>query len=137
MKRHNQVAFFQGDPPLMTLLAWHYRMTVVENMAALFLQAMGGAKKIPWRQAPSAISVGKDQNSNDPKQVDAQLEHRTAQPAEPEQGTALGVTSALLPSFHVPLFDSSDADDSETEEDWQYEFASQLDHRLQNIVYAL
>jgi len=71
MKRNSEVALFQGTPPRMTLLAWHYRMTVVENMGALFLQAMGGAKKIQW---PSAISVRKDQNNNQcayPKQVDA------------------------------------------------------------------
>jgi len=69
----------------MTVLAWYYRMNVVENMGALFLQAMGGAKQIPWRQWPSTISVWKDQDNNqcaDPKLVDAhcaaKTENRTA-----------------------------------------------------------
>jgi hypothetical protein len=48
MKRNNQEAFFQDAPPHESSLAWHYRMTVMENMGALHLQAIGGAKRIPW-----------------------------------------------------------------------------------------
>ena len=47
----------------------------MENMGALLLQAIGGAKRIPWRQGRSAISVQKDQNNNqsaNPEQVGAQ-----------------------------------------------------------------
>jgi hypothetical protein len=122
MKRNNQEAFFHDDPPKKVSLAWHYRMTVMENMGALLLQAIGGAKRIPWRQGPSATSVQKDQNNNqsvDPEQVGAQ----------PEQGTAPGVASSAL-------LDSPNDSDSEDSDDWQYRFTSELDSRLQNLVYV-
>ena len=122
MKRNNQEAFFHDDLPKKGSLAWHYRMTVMENMGALLLQAIGGAKRIPWRQGPSAISVQKDQNNNqsaDPEQVGAQ----------PEQGTAPGVASSAL-------LDSPNDSDSEDSDDWQYRFTSELDSRLQNLVYV-
>ncbi|KAN0070387.1 hypothetical protein V8E54_011256 [Elaphomyces granulatus] len=132
MTRNNQEAFFQDKPPSEISLAWHYRMTVMENMGALLLQAKGGAKRIPWRQGPSAISVQKDQNNNqsaDPELVGAQ----------PEQGTAPGVTSSALLSRHhmitSPLLDSPNDSDSEDSDDWQYGFTSELDHRLQNLFY--
>ena len=133
MKRNNQEAFFHDDPPDKVSLAWHYRMTVMENMGALRLQAIGGAKRIPWRQGPSAISVQKDQNNNqsvDSEQVGAQ----------PEQGIAPGVASSALFSRHYmvtsPLLDSPDDSDSEDSDDWQYRFTSELDNRLQNLVYV-
>jgi len=100
----------------------------MENMGALFLKARGGPERIPWRQGPSAISV--HNQSADPEQVGAQ----------PEQGTAPGVTSSALLSRHYmvtsPLLDSPNDSDSGDSDDWQYGFTSELDHRLQNLVYV-
>lgn len=37
-------------------LKWHYNMCVIESMCALFLDAGGGVKHLPWREGPVLIN---------------------------------------------------------------------------------
>lgn len=136
MERSNREALFQDEPPNPVSLAWHYNMTVFENMCAVSLEE-GGERT--WKPGIGNVSIEEDQPSTDTK--------RTAQSyrgiAQAEQDTEAGiVSSTLLPGDHVtmaPFLDSPQDSDYEdpndnNDEDWQHGFTLDLDNRLQSLV---
>src|SRR5208282_4152138 len=70
LKRNNRKAFFKKKAPSRVSLAWHYKLTVIENMCALLLEKEGGAKRMPWREGPISVSSGKE---GDKMEVETQI----------------------------------------------------------------
>jgi hypothetical protein len=151
MKHNNQAAFFQGNPPERNSLAWHYEMTVYENMCVMFIQAAGGAQNIPWHGGSNAVSPVKDSNKNpNTNHIDHINPEQTAK--SDVTSSALAHTSQSHPYFYAVKAPPSppspndstygsyspnrkrELEDSDSK-DWQYDFTAALDRRLHDLAH--